>query len=426
MYDEDQEDEPFIIPEENSEEHAERNKDTNAEPKSTSVPPPSPTSLTELLVSSMKPEFSKLLSSHGFSSSIPTELKELPIKITALSREVKELKKHIQEFEIELLEVAELKKHTWELPKELFALPCIISSIQTHIKTLEALPSILNKVTDTLHRFVSILNFHNKGFPSTGKSNALPTEGEKNTNPVIKDAELANLIHLMGIDVVEEYHKKKLLHNKYCDKMLKRKKSPKITNCEVLTKKGPIILKIYREDGSEEVISNLKTRLDQLTQTEQELKIDLNKPLKEQDHLNELNEERDIKSKELTLPINAKHIEELSYLSNKLNRTAEAEALVLVITGANNRPPMPDKTQFSSWASRMLLYITGKEHNKLLVESVLEGPFKYGTVPVLRTETTPVTVRDKTCDELTDAEKIRESCDIKATNIILQGQRHLG
>ncbi|GKA61765.1 hypothetical protein Tco_0761284 [Tanacetum coccineum] len=47
---------------------------------------------------------------------------------------------------------------------------------------------------------------------------------------------------------------------------------------------------LNREDGSDEVISNLKTRLDQLTQTEQELKIDLNKPLKEQDPLNELNE----------------------------------------------------------------------------------------------------------------------------------------
>ncbi|GKG14240.1 hypothetical protein Tco_0353840, partial [Tanacetum coccineum] len=103
--------------------------------------------------------------------------------------------------------------------------------------------------------------------------------------------------------------------------MLKRKKNPKITNCEVLTKKGPITLKIYREDRSDEVVSNIKvsdlhsaewrevlqacldknekgwkkiydlvkTRLDQLTQIEQELKIDLNKPLKEQDPLNELN-----------------------------------------------------------------------------------------------------------------------------------------
>ncbi|GJV40693.1 reverse transcriptase domain-containing protein [Tanacetum coccineum] len=112
--------------------------------------------------------------------------------------------------------------------------------------------------------------------------------GEKNT----KDADTNlkdELVDLLGKNVVTQYYTKKLLFDKYCDKMLKRKKSPKITNCEVLTKKGPIILKIYREDGSDEVISNLKTRLDQLTQTEQELKIDLNKPLKEQDSLNELN-----------------------------------------------------------------------------------------------------------------------------------------
>ncbi|GJZ44228.1 hypothetical protein Tco_0591483 [Tanacetum coccineum] len=41
-------------------------------------------------------------------------------------------------------------------------------------------------------------------------------------------------------------------------------------------------------------------------------------------------EERDIESKELPLPINAKRIEELSYLSNKLYRTVEVKASVLV------------------------------------------------------------------------------------------------
>ncbi|GKB67470.1 hypothetical protein Tco_0928882 [Tanacetum coccineum] len=75
--------------------------------------------------------------------------------------------------------------------------------------------------------------------------------------------------------------------------MLKRKKIPKITNCDALTKKGPITLKIYKEDGSEEVISNLKVSKDKIgsaDSNEQELKIELNKPLKEQDPLNELNE----------------------------------------------------------------------------------------------------------------------------------------
>ncbi|GJX94545.1 hypothetical protein Tco_0349131 [Tanacetum coccineum] len=123
--------------------------------------------------------------------------------------------------------------------------------------------------------------------PSAGQATASPTEGEKNTKEVgtnLKD----ELIDLLGKDVVTQYYTKKLLFDKYCDKMLKRKKNPKITNCEVLTKKGPITLKIYREDESNEVISNLKTRVDHLTQTEQELKIDFNQPLKEQDPLTEL------------------------------------------------------------------------------------------------------------------------------------------
>ncbi|GKC03613.1 hypothetical protein Tco_0995223 [Tanacetum coccineum] len=74
----------------------------------------------------------------------------------------------------------------------------------------------------------------------------------------------------------------------------------------------------------------------------------------------------------------------------------------VIIAGADDRPPMLDKTQYSSWASRMLLYIRGKENGKLLFDSVLNGPFKYCTVIVL------------------DAEKIRESCNIKAINNVLQ------
>ncbi|GKE68903.1 hypothetical protein Tco_1526975 [Tanacetum coccineum] len=82
---------------------------------------------------------------------------------------------------------------------------------------------------------------------------------------------------------------------------------------------------------------------------------------------------------------------------------------------------MLDKTQYHSWASRMLLYIKGKENGKLIVDSVLNGPFIYGTVTVPGTQTTPTTVRERTYDKLTDARKLRESCNIKATNIVLQG-----
>ncbi|GJS07040.1 hypothetical protein Tco_0363836 [Tanacetum coccineum] len=52
----------------------------------------------------------------------------------------------------------------------------------------------------------------------------------------------------------------------------------------------------------------------------------------------------------------------------------------VIVAGADNRPPMLDKTQYSFWTSCMLLYIKGKENEKLLVDSVLNGPFDYGTV----------------------------------------------
>ncbi|GJR51771.1 hypothetical protein Tco_1402292 [Tanacetum coccineum] len=58
--------------------------------------------LSQLLVNSIKPELSKLLSYYDFSSFIPSELKELSSMIIVLSGEVKELKDHVQGMEIEL------------------------------------------------------------------------------------------------------------------------------------------------------------------------------------------------------------------------------------------------------------------------------------------------------------------------------------
>nr|GEW31217.1 hypothetical protein [Tanacetum cinerariifolium] len=67
----------------------------------------------------------------------------------------------------------------------------------------------------------------------------------------------------------------------------------------------------------------------------------------------------------------------------------------VTVAGADNRPHMLNKTQYSSLASRMLLYIKGKENVKLVVDSVLNGPFKYGTVTEPRTLTTPTIVKDR-------------------------------
>ncbi|GJX40398.1 hypothetical protein Tco_0255388 [Tanacetum coccineum] len=62
-----------------------------------------------------------------------------------------------------------------------------------------------------------------------------------------------------------------------------------------------------------------------------------------------------------------------------------------------------------------------KKHGKDLLDSVLNGPFKYGTVEVPSTPTTAAYMRKRAYEDLTDKEKIHEECDIRATNIVLQG-----
>ncbi|GJX44319.1 hypothetical protein Tco_0260995 [Tanacetum coccineum] len=131
--------------------------------------------LTHLLVNSIKPELSKLLSSHDFSSSLPTKLKELPSKFNKLTGEVKELKKHVDDLEIEL--PGDLK----EIPTKLETFTSIAK-----IKTLDALPSLLNKVTEALNKFAQVIESASKKTRDTGVSSAdlagtRPAEGEKNT-----------------------------------------------------------------------------------------------------------------------------------------------------------------------------------------------------------------------------------------------------
>ncbi|GKD87209.1 hypothetical protein Tco_1358363, partial [Tanacetum coccineum] len=66
------------------------------------------------------------------------------------------------------------------------------------------------------------------------------------------------LIDLLVPDVVSKYYKAKLQYDKYCDKMLNRREKSRITNYDAMTRKGPITLKVYREDGTDKVIPNFK------------------------------------------------------------------------------------------------------------------------------------------------------------------------
>ncbi|GJU91404.1 hypothetical protein Tco_1303827 [Tanacetum coccineum] len=82
----------------------------------------------------------------------------------------------------------------------------------------------------------------------------------------------------------------------------------------------------------------------------------------------------------------------------------------MILSRADNRPPMLDKDLYDSWKSRMELYMQNKDHGRMILESVENGPLIWPTV-----EENGV-IRTKKYDELSAAE-----CDIKATNIILQG-----
>ncbi|GKC30535.1 hypothetical protein Tco_1037829 [Tanacetum coccineum] len=64
---------------------------------------------------------------------------------------------------------------------------------------------------------------------------------------------------LLGIDLVTNVYKAKIKYDKYCDKMLNRRALARIINCDILSKgKGPITLKVYKENGSNEIIPNFK------------------------------------------------------------------------------------------------------------------------------------------------------------------------
>ncbi|GKD46428.1 hypothetical protein Tco_1271073 [Tanacetum coccineum] len=87
----------------------------------------------------------------------------------------------------------------------------------------------------------------------------------------------------------------------------------------------------------------------------------------------------------------------------------------MILSGADNRPPMLDKDLYDSWKSRMELYMQNREHRRMILESVENGPLIWPTIKENRV------TRIKKYAELSAAEKIQADCDMKATNIILQG-----
>ncbi|GJY78898.1 retrovirus-related pol polyprotein from transposon TNT 1-94 [Tanacetum coccineum] len=87
----------------------------------------------------------------------------------------------------------------------------------------------------------------------------------------------------------------------------------------------------------------------------------------------------------------------------------------MILSGADNRPPMLDKPLYDSWKSRIELYMQNREHRRMILDSVEHGPLEWPSIKV------DGVTRLKKYVELSASKKLQADCDLKATNIILQG-----
>ncbi|GJT20277.1 hypothetical protein Tco_0890214 [Tanacetum coccineum] len=86
-----------------------------------------------------------------------------------------------------------------------------------------------------------------------------------------------------------------------------------------------------------------------------------------------------------------------------------------ILSGADNCPPMLEKDMYDSWKSRMELYMMNRQHGRMILESVENGPLIWPTIEE------NIVTRPKKYSELSATKAIQADCDIKATNIILHG-----
>nr|GEX51679.1 reverse transcriptase domain-containing protein [Tanacetum cinerariifolium] len=87
----------------------------------------------------------------------------------------------------------------------------------------------------------------------------------------------------------------------------------------------------------------------------------------------------------------------------------------MIIAGANNRPPMLEKSLYDSWKSHMEHHMVNRENGRMLLSLVQNGPLIWPTI----TEEDGTT-RTKTYAKLSVTEKLQVNYNCKATNIVLQ------
>nr|GEW50300.1 integrase, catalytic region, zinc finger, CCHC-type, peptidase aspartic, catalytic [Tanacetum cinerariifolium] len=101
----------------------------------------------------------------------------------------------------------------------------------------------------------------------------------------------------------------------------------------------------------------------------------------------------------------------ISWILNVMTTLAEH----IIVVGAENRPLMLKKSMYDSWASRIRLFIKGKKHGRMMLDSMDNRLLVYPTVKE-NGQTRP-----KKYFEFTEAQQLQDDYDVQATNIILYG-----
>nr|GEX06277.1 hypothetical protein [Tanacetum cinerariifolium] len=84
-----------------------------------------------------------------------------------------------------------------------------------------------------------------------------------------------------------------------------------------------------------------------------------------------------------------------------------------ILSSADNHPPMLEKDMYDSWKRRMELYMMNRQHGRMILKSVENGPLIWPTIKENRV------TKPKKYSKLSATEAIQADCDVKATNIIL-------
>nr|GEW07326.1 reverse transcriptase domain-containing protein [Tanacetum cinerariifolium] len=160
--------------------------------------------------------------------------------------------------------------------------------------------------------------------------------------------------------------------------------------------------KVNRDPWNISEIKGLRRRVRDL-ETQHEIR-QIRKRIRELEFLREMRKETesryvvrdDVNEEEETE--NANSIQGLK-MQNKLSTEKEK---FMIVVGAENRPPMLEKTIYNSWQSRMLLYLKGKKHGRMMLESIENGPLVY---PIIEENGT---IRPKKYAEIFEQEKLQD------------------